>query len=72
MSDSQRPEVIYRCPVCFSRENDVYLFRAGEIYYCVKCSFTGSEAQLHDFYADLRKKYKWIQKRLVLEDQRKL
>lgn len=72
MPGDRQPEMIYRCPVCFSRENDVYLFRDGDSLYCVKCSFCGTEAQAQEMYADLRKKYRWIQKRLVLEEQRKL
>jgi len=64
--------VSMRCPVCFSRENDVVLFREGERYYCVKCSFAGSEADVRAMYADLRNKYRWITRRVTLEELRGL
>ena len=72
MPDDPSQEKIYRCPVCFSRENDVYLFRDGVVYYCVKCSFTGTLEQILEMYADLRKKYRWNQRRLKLDEQREL
>jgi hypothetical protein len=57
-----------RCPVCFSRENDVVLFREGERWYCVKCSFTGTEFDVRGMYAHMRGKYRWITRRVTLED----
>lgn len=61
-----------RCPVCFSRENDVVLFREGDGYYCIKCGFTGTGIVVREMYADLRNKYRWISTRLTVDDQRGL
>lgn len=64
--------IVLRCPVCFARENDVTLFRDGEEYYCIKCSFTGTDSEVRAMYTDLRKKYHWILKRVPLEEQRNI
>lgn len=66
-------QLIKRCPVCFSREIDVLLIPlGGERHRCVKCSFTGSEAEIQAHYRDIQKKYHWINRRLTLEMQRDL
>ena len=60
-----------RCPVCFSRENDVVLFREGDELYCVKCGFRGGETTVREMYADLQKKYRLLKRRVTLEELRK-
>lgn len=61
--------VIYRCPVCFARDNDVVLHSGDEgDYYCVKCSFHGSKNEILQNYSNLKTKYKNITTRLTLED----
>lgn len=60
--------MIYRCPVCFAREIDVILHKAGEQYYCTKCSFTGNEDCVLEMYEDLKKKYRFINTRITLDD----
>lgn len=67
-----RENIILRCPVCFARENDVVLLRAGGIFYCVKCSFEGTEKLVRELYSDQQKKYRWRARRVLLEEQRKL
>ncbi len=67
----ERPKVLMRCPVCFSRENDVVLMWDGE-FYCIKCGFVGSEAVVRDMYDDLRKKYRLIHTRVTVEQQRNM
>jgi Zn ribbon nucleic-acid-binding protein len=58
-----------RCPVCFSRENDVVMVREGEDdFYCVKCGFRGSEDVVRDMYTDLQKKYRLMTRRITLDD----
>lgn len=63
---------IMRCPVCFARENDVTLMKSGEEYYCIHCSYHGTAEEIAGMYADLRKKYRWIQKRVTLDELRTL
>jgi hypothetical protein len=61
-----------RCPVCFSREVDVLLIPEDDGHYCVKCGFRGSEDRIRGLYADIKKKYAWMTRRLPLEEQLKL
>lgn len=69
MSDAQKKQLIYRCPVCFARENDVVLRQKDDgAYYCVKCSFTGNEEEIQDMYRDMKKKYKLMTTRITLEE----
>ena len=65
---AEKKLIIYRCPVCFARENDVVIRKYDGIYRCVKCSFFGSEEQIRQMYADLRKKNTLRTTRLTMED----
>lgn len=68
MCENQKKSMIYRCPVCFARENDVVLHKKeDQTYYCVKCSFTGNEEDIREMYGDLKKKYRLMTKRITLE-----
>lgn len=59
-----------RCPVCFSREIDVVMLMPSPGQYrCIKCSFEGSDQEVAGMYADIRKKYHWMGRRLTLEEQ---
>jgi hypothetical protein len=69
VSEANSKQVTYRCPVCFSRENDVVLQKdAKGKYYCVKCSFYGTQDKINEMYGDLKKKYNFILTRLSLDD----
>ena len=68
MSDTEKSPLIFRCPVCFARENDVVLRQR----YCIKCSFTGTEGDIRDMYRDMKKKYRLITTRIPLEELEKL
>ncbi len=63
---------IMRCPVCFSREIDVLMLRRGDIHYCVKCSFRGTESEVRAMYRDIQKKFHGSLKRHTLDEQRRL
>ncbi|XHR29731.1 MAG: hypothetical protein ACFUZC_04070 [Chthoniobacteraceae bacterium] len=64
---------LMRCPVCFSRDTDVLMLREKNgTHYCVKCSFRGSESEVHGMYRDIQKKFHWMIRRITLEDQRRL
>ena len=65
---AEKKVIIYRCPVCFARENDVVIKKYDGVYRCVKCSFFGSEEQIQEMYADLRQKYTLRTKRITVED----
>ena len=57
-----------RCPVCFGREIDVLLLHDGSEYYCVKCSFRGTEADVRSAYSALRQKYANRTKRIPIDE----
>jgi hypothetical protein len=44
------------------------LYHDGEKYYCIKCSYTGQEAEIREMYANIRSKFRWIHRRLSVED----
>lgn len=68
MPENHNSKMIYRCPVCFVRENDVVLRKKADgTYYCVKCSYTGTQEEITGMYEDSRKKYKLMKKRITLE-----
>ncbi len=67
-----KPRKIMRCPVCFARENDITLMKDEAEYYCIHCSYHGTTEDITAMYADLRKKYQWNQRRVTLDELRKL
>lgn len=70
MAYIEQNKVDKRCPVCFSRENDVLLLHDGQGHYrCPHCSFTGTAGEIHGMYFDLMKKYHGLLRRLTLEQQ---
>lgn len=73
MSDGKKNStMILRCPVCLSRENDVPLFEDEKGFYCIKCSFTGTENDINAMYAGIRKKFLKIGKRYTMEELSKM
>ena len=72
MSENKANSMILRCPICLVRENDVPLFNDEKGYYCVRCSFTGTESEVNTLYLGIRTKFKNLQKRFTLEEQRKM
>ncbi len=71
MSDHPK-KLMYRCPLCLFGGNDVYLKQTDEVYSCMKCSFTGSEADIIAMYDDYRKRYRLMEHRITLDMQRKM
>lgn len=67
MPEHEKKQMTLRCPVCFARENDVVLRHNQEGFYCVKCSFTGSQADVLEMYGDLKKKYRSYQTRYTMK-----
>lgn len=73
MSETEKEQLTLRCPVCFARDNDVVLHRREDkSLYCVKCSFTGDEKMVKEMYADLKKKYRLVSRRMTLEEIEKM
>lgn len=72
MPKDEKKSMILRCPVCYGRENDVVLRKRDDKFYCVKCSFTGSEDDVLEMYADLKKKYHKYKVRYTLEQLKEM
>ena len=64
--------MIYRCPVCFNTTVDIPLIYDGNTFRCLKCSFTGTENDIREMYNDFRKRYRLMDRRITLEDQKKM
>ena len=69
---SEQSHVSMRCPVCLARDIDVVLYHDGRKYYCIKCAYTGQEEEIRQTYAALRRKFRWIRRRVTLEEYRAL
>ncbi len=67
MADAFKDTRVMRCPVCFSRDTDVLLEREDELFYCVKCSFTGRESEIRSMYKDIQKKFQRASHRIDIQ-----
>ena len=66
-------EITMRCPVCFNRDIDVLMkYEEDKTYACQKCSYTGSEADVREYYKYLQSKFRNINKRITVEDYEKM
>ena len=48
MAQGRKGKLNYRCPLCFMREIDMDMLydQSKEEYYCLRCSFAGSEGEV--------------------------
>lgn len=70
MSQGRKGKVNYRCPVCFDREWDIDLLfdkEKGE-FYCLRCNYVGTEADILRRYQHTKTKYADRLKVYSLED----
>jgi len=67
MAQGRKGKLNYRCPRCMMREIDMDLLydRSLGEYYCLRCSFTGSENDIILLNAQFREKYKDRTKRIT-------
>lgn len=57
----------WSCPWCFWRGNDssgLLYHEEKDMFYCVRCNFTGKDEDILESYQDYQKKYKLVDKRL--------
>lgn len=67
MAQSTKGKLNYRCPSCFMRDIDIDMFfdeTKGE-YYCLRCSFTGTEADVLRLNENARFRYRAINLRVA-------
>ena len=67
MAQSTKGKLNFRCPSCFMRDIDIDMFYDGEKkeYYCLRCSFNGSEEDVLRLNEMARYRYRFMKKRVV-------
>ncbi len=69
MAQGRKGKLNFRCPRCLMREIDMdMLYDTGrEEYYCLRCSFTGNEEEVHRLNAQFREKYRDRGRRILVD-----
>ncbi|MGD0728131.1 MAG: hypothetical protein ABSB63_21600 [Spirochaetia bacterium] len=67
MPQGRKGRLNFRCPACFVREIDVDMFYDTEKkeYYCLRCPFTGTEAEVLSLNEMAKFRYKSITARIT-------
>ena len=67
MAQSTKGKLNYRCPSCFMRDIDMDMFfdEDKQEYYCLRCSFTGSEEEVLRLNEMAKYRYRAMKKRVV-------
>ena len=67
MAQATKGILNYRCPSCFMRDLDIDMFYDAqkEEFYCMRCQFTGSEAEVLRMNEMVRVRYKDMMKRFT-------
>ena len=62
----------YRCPSCFMRDLDIDMFydKDRKEFYCIRCQYRGSEADVLEGNEMARFRYKDMKKRFTMEELR--
>lgn len=72
MAEIKKDEsVIFRCPMCLNRLVDVIIDEYEDgVFRCIKCGYAGSAEEIYNKYDEFRSKYRLIDKRITLEEQK--
>ena len=67
MAQSTKGKLNYRCPSCFMRDIDIDMFfdEAKGEYYCLRCSFSGTEETVLRLNETARFRYRAINLRVA-------
>lgn len=67
MAQASKGKLNFRCPSCFMRDIDIDMFFDGEReeYYCLRCGFTGKEADVLRLNEAARYRYRAMKMRVV-------
>lgn len=59
MAQGRKGELNYRCPLCLRREIDMDMLydKDKHEYYCIRCSFVGTEQKVLALNAETRRRY---------------
>ena len=66
MAQGRKGRLNYRCPSCFMRDLDIDMFydKDKDEYYCLRCQFRGSEADVLAGNEMARTRYKVMLRRI--------
>ncbi len=67
MAQATKGKLNFRCPSCFMRDIDIDMFfdEERDEYYCLRCGFTGSEADVLRLNAAARYRYRAMKLRVA-------
>ena len=67
MAQAKKGKLNFRCPSCFMRDIDMDMFfdETKKEYYCLRCGFTGTEADVLRLNEQARYRYKLMKYRVV-------
>ncbi|MDE7219707.1 MAG: hypothetical protein K2O45_08820 [Oscillospiraceae bacterium] len=70
MAQAEKGRLNFRCPSCFMRDLDIDMFydKEKQEYYCIRCQYTGSEADVLAKNQMARFRYGFIGKRITTFD----
>lgn len=70
MAQAGKGKLNYRCPSCFMRDLDIDMFYDADKqeYYCIRCQYTGSEADVEQKNQMARFRYRSMTKRFLPDD----
>lgn len=67
MAQATKGKLNFRCPSCFMRDIDIDMFfdEENKEYYCLRCGFTGTEADVLRLNDMARFRYRSMKMRVV-------
>lgn len=67
MAQATKGKLNFRCPSCFMRDIDIDMFfdEDKKEYYCLRCSFTGSEERVLQLNEMARYRYRAMKLRVM-------
>lgn len=70
MAQATKGKLNYRCPSCFMRDLDIDMFfdKEKNEYYCLRCQYTGDEADVLEKNQMVRFRYRDMLKRYGEDD----
>ena len=67
MAQARKGKLNFRCPRCFMRDIDIDMFydEQKQEYYCLRCSFRGSESDVEMLNEQVKQRYGRLKMRVV-------
>ena len=67
MAQASKGKLNFRCPRCFMRDIDIDMFYDSEKkeYYCLRCNYHGSEADVEQLNEQVKERYGRLRMRVV-------